>query len=1241
MKFPHRRTPSDRPDAATATGAFTRRSALKSLAAAGILAVAGDVFLAGPAHAATAPPAIPPLPDTVSGVANPRVPVTSGWRYTSTPPASFWTSGTDTSSWHEIDVPGEPALQDETVLSNTECAYAVTVTVPADFAGKRVLLRFDGVYSYARLWVNGTAVRTHDGGFTTWYADITSLVTPGSKAVITVGVTDRPDTIAGQSDYAHHIIGGILREVTLVALPTAYLTRLHADTTFDASYKDATLTVTAAAVLAAGASGTAELTLADPAGKTVAISPSTIILTDKAPQQQAAIPVAAPLKWDAEHPNLYTLTASFTVGGVTETVTRKIGFRQVKVQGNQLVVNGKSVHLLGVCHHSITEDRGRSTNAAMEEQAARLYKEANCNYIRTSHYPPTPALLDWADRLGLYVEVEAPVCFQQKTVDNPDYTEQYMTQFAEMIERDRSHACVVEWSVGNESDMGQNFAAEHKYAHENDPSRPTVFEDMAQRNGGNQTDIYSGHYPSLQNANGNTGQPIQYGEFAHVPCYNTGTLQADPGVRDFWGHSIARLANKFRTTDGVVGGAIWAAIDEVFHLPKGPVGYGEWGIIDLWRRRKPEFWLTQKAFSPVQIEDGVLTGPTPGGAVAVPVKNWYDHSNLGELTVDWQIGDRSGTLQNVDIAPRQSGTLTVPAGAWSAGDVLRLTFRRGSALVDEYRLWLNTRKTPALPSDSGTAPTVSETSGTITVTGVDAPFTVVFDKRTARLTEASADGTRVLTSGPDLVISRSVPGQWTGSSATVTTAGGQAVVTLTGRFGTVDTTFTVSVSPRGRLTTTYKIANPPSGQVSDVGVRYVLADRTDTLSWQRDAQWTVYPDDHIGRAVGTATRGRASGSDGYRTRPDWPWAQDTHSYFLFGKDSAAHWTNDFRSTKTNIRTAKATVGAQGPGVQVESDGSDSVRLAPMEPPLIDDASPEIVYTGAWTHADPSASYTSGDLFGTESFTAAAGAKAELTFTGTGVGLYSAKAANLGIVKIYVDGKAAGTVDLYGPGKTPAQLVFRSEELAYGKHTVTVECTGTKNADSSGTHALVDAFQVVSSVIDDASAQVVYAGSWTHADASASWTSGDIGRTESFSNKTGDTASVSFWGKGVRVVCPKGPNEGIAEISVDGGAATEVDLYASGKQFQQKVFERTGLAEGEHTVTVRVTGRKNASASDAHVVLDAFETIAGDAFPGRTPGVALTVSARVNYPDLAWGNYIDPAITLSAGWSGTARLRLLP
>ncbi|MFD5922792.1 glycoside hydrolase family 2 TIM barrel-domain containing protein [Kitasatospora sp. NPDC058201] len=1213
------------------------------MVAAGMLAAvagAGDFFIAAPAAAATAPPVVPPLPDTVSGVANPRIPIASGWRYTTTPPASFWTTATDTSTWAAVSVPGEPAMQGQNVPTNQECAYSVKVPVPADYAGRTVLLRFDGVYSYARLWVNGTLVTTHEGGFTTWYANITSLVTPGQQATVTLGVTDGANTISRESYYAKHNIGGILRDVTLVALPASHLTRLHTDTTFDASYTNATLTVTAAAALAAGKTGTVALTLTNPDGQPVPLTPAQITLTGASPQQAVAIPVNAPRKWDAEHPHLYTLNATFTVDGVTQTVTRAVGFRQLKIQGNQQLVNGKPIHLLGVCHHSMSPLQGRSANATLEEQAVRLYKEANCNYIRTSHYPPTPGLLEWADRLGLYVEVEAPVTFQPHTVDDPAYSEQYLTQFAEMIERDRSHACVVQWSLGNESSFGNplNFRLENTYAHENDPSRPTVFEEARVVNGGNQADIYSGHYPSLANATGNPNQPVQYGEFGHVACYNNNTLQADPSVRDFWGYAIDKFAERFRTANGVVGGAIWAAIDEAFHLPQGPVGYGEWGIIDLWRRPKPEFWLTKKAFSPVRITDGVLTGLTPGGAIAVPVKNWYDHSDLGELTITWDIGTRSGTLTGVAVPARQSGTLTIPAGPWSAGDTLHLTFRRGAAIVDEYRLWLNARPTPQFTAPGGTTPTIQQTATQIVVTGVDVPFTVVFDKTTARLVDAKAGGRRVLTAGPDLVLSRGVAGPWTGTSATATTTGGQAVVTLTGRFGTVNTSFTISIDGRGLLTTTYTIANPPSGPFSDVGVRFSLAGAADTLTWQRDAQWTVYPNDHIGRPAGTATRTRTAGTDAYRTQPTWPWAQDTHSYYLFGKDSAPHWTNDFRSAKSNIRLAKVTTGATSWGVQVESDGTEAIRLAPARL-TVDDASADIVYTGPWTHADRSAGYTAGDLFDTESWTNTAGATAQLTFTGTGVDFYSAMNTNLGIVKVYIDGTLASTIDLYKGWRVPAQMVFSSGPLAYGQHTIKVECTGTKNASATGTYALIDAFEVVNSVIDNTSDRISYSGAWTHA-AGQPWSTGDLNGTESYSNQTGDTATATFRGTGIRVIAPKNGHHGIVEISIDGAAPTQVDLYAPAKQFQQTVFERTGLPDGEHTITVRVTGNKNTSSSGTYAVIDAFQPITPDPY-ANSLSVDLIVSAKINYPDLGWGNYVDPAITLPANWSATTRLRLLP
>ncbi|MFB4350615.1 glycoside hydrolase family 2 TIM barrel-domain containing protein [Microbacterium sp. CR_7] len=1131
------------------------------------------------------------------------------------------------------------------MAKDVETAYAVDLPIPADFAGKKVFLRFDGVYSYSRLWVNGVLIRDHQGGFTTWYADITAHVTPGTTARVALGVTDRGADLSWGSNYAHHPIGGVLRDITLVALPTTFLSRVHTDTVFDANFVNATLSVTLAASVAAGQSATVTLALKDPSGSSLALSPATATLNAANTQVTLSIPISAPLKWEAEHPHLYTLTTTMTVGSVVETVTQKVGFRQVGVTGNQLFVNGKPVHLLGVCHHSVSAEMGRSATDSLEEQTVRLYKEANCNLIHTSHYPPTPALLDWADELGLFVEVEAPVCFQNPTVQNSAYAEEYITQYAEMLERDRSHASVIEWSVGNESIsagvFGQNLYNSHEYSKRIDPSRPTVYEDAYQNNGGRFTDIYAGHYPTIANASGNATQPIQYGEFAHVACYNTSTLALDPGVREGWARSISAFAQKFRTTAGVVGGAIWAAIDDVFLLPSGPVGFGEWGIIDLYRRRKPEFWHTQKAFSPVQIADGVLTGQTPGGAISIPVKNWYDFTDLSELTFTWAVGARSGTLAGVSLAPRQSGTLTIPAGAWSNGDQLHLIVKRGARLVDEYRIWLGSRVAPTVPSAGGTAPTVQTSGGRITITGVDEPFTVVFDVASARLVEATAGGKQVLQGGPDIFVGRSLAGPWTGTSASVSSSGGKAIVSLAGTFGPLGVSFQIVVDGRGLLTTTYTLSNPHSTATTDVGVGYTAVSTSDTLSWVRDAHWTAYPEGHLGRPVGTAVKRRASGADGYRSAPSWSWEQDTHSYYLFGKNGAGHWTNDFRAARTKVRTATLRSGESGPGVRVESAAVDSVRLGLAPVRVIDDASSRITYTGAWTRANFAQGYTGPDLYSTESFSNTTGNAAQLTFTGTQVGLYAVRAMNSGIIRVILDGGTPTLIDTFLRGKAGGALVYTSPVLTYGQHTLRVEVTGQKNQLAEGTWAIIDAFRVVSSIIDDASDQITYTGTWGRGTAADPWTVGEIDRTESFSNQTGAIAEHVFIGTGVRVLSPKGPNCGYARVSVDGAPEVQVDLYSPTKIAGQNIFESLGLSDAQHKITVKVAGDKRSASTGTFVTLDAFEIVSPDPMDALAGPVDIITSAQTSYHDLVWGNDAGAPIILPANYTATAALRLLP
>ena len=130
--------------------------------------------------------------------------------------------------------------------------------------------------------------------------------------------------------------------------------------------------------------------------------------------------------WDAEHPNIYTLQVSLVRDGETvETLVRKIGFRTIRRDGNRLLVNGRPVKLRGVCRHSIHPIHGRAVPAEFDEMDAALFRAANINFVRTSHYPPSEQFLEACDRHGIYLEEETAVCWSNEEngpSSNPEFT---------------------------------------------------------------------------------------------------------------------------------------------------------------------------------------------------------------------------------------------------------------------------------------------------------------------------------------------------------------------------------------------------------------------------------------------------------------------------------------------------------------------------------------------------------------------------------------------------------------------------------------------------------------------------------------------------------------------------------------------------------------------------------------------------------------------------------------------------
>lgn len=196
-----------------------------------------------------------PVLQELAGVETPAVLLSGTWQFRYSPD----------SKWDKIQVPGEPAMQGYAIEHDKPFTYRKSFTVPADYAGKHTILRFDGVYSHARLFVNGTFVREHHGGFTRWDTDVTPFVRPGKKNEIRLEVTDRLDDISYASGYAHHPIGGILRDVTLFALPETCLYDFYAETHLDAAYEDAVLKIGYSSPVVGGAE--VAYTLADPSGR--------------------------------------------------------------------------------------------------------------------------------------------------------------------------------------------------------------------------------------------------------------------------------------------------------------------------------------------------------------------------------------------------------------------------------------------------------------------------------------------------------------------------------------------------------------------------------------------------------------------------------------------------------------------------------------------------------------------------------------------------------------------------------------------------------------------------------------------------------------------------------------------------------------------------------------------------------------------------------------------------------------
>ncbi len=399
----------------------------------------------------------------IDSVSDPVIILNGDWKISLNPSSEFWHDTIMDAAWKDIKVPGEVMMQGFSIKNDQPFAYKKAISIPKDYQNKNIFIQFEGVYSYARVWVNGNKVREHHGGFTSWKCDITPYVKAGEKAWITVEVTDRKDEISYGSGYAKHQIGGILRTVSLLALPGNYPEQLKIETELDADYNNSELKIYGKLNTSSN-NALLKLSLYDAENNEIRLENNELQFNDET-NFTITNQILSPKKWDAEHPNLYKLKVSFfEQEKLLWLNTYDVGFREVVVDGNKLLVNGKAVKLRGACRHDIHPTLGRVSTPDYELKDVLLTKEANMNFIRTSHYPPTENFLKLCDKYGIYVEDETAVCFvgfsrigdyqlTSVTQDSIPFTDKYLSQLEEMVENHRNHPSVIIWSIGN-GDIG-------------------------------------------------------------------------------------------------------------------------------------------------------------------------------------------------------------------------------------------------------------------------------------------------------------------------------------------------------------------------------------------------------------------------------------------------------------------------------------------------------------------------------------------------------------------------------------------------------------------------------------------------------------------------------------------------------------------------------------------------------------------------------------------------------------------
>lgn len=890
-------------------------------------------------------PRLSPRPRNVAGVQSPIISLNGNWTFQ-----------TPSISASPIEVPGEWGMQGFNVPAGETATYSRKIEIPADWQDKRIKIRFDGLSSYGLVKVNGQTIGEHEGGMVPFELDITQAVKPGGGNNLTVEVRAGTvsDRLGSFSQYACHTVGGLLRKVTLFTLPETNIAGVDVVTKLDPAYRNAELNITTEITreITSESRLTVNYALIDHAGKTVASTKQPI---EKTEEIKTRLAVKNAKLWNSEQPYLYTLrTTLLSDNKPIQVNEQRIGIRQIEVKGNLLYVNGKPVKLRGVNRHEVHPLRGRSLTPELCRQDAELFRAGNCNYIRTSHYPPSEEFLDACDEIGLFVESEAAMAWVQHGANpiwqkwdykDPKFLPYMIRANFDNIQAHRHHPSVIMWSLANESLWSPSWERVHRFVKTLDPSRPTAFHDQCwggYNNGGSTADIANYHYPGINGpaACDTMSRPTLFGEYAHLTCYNSRELVTDPGVRAAYGPHLVEMYDSMYYHPGCLGGAIWSGIDDTFHLPDGRiVGYGPWGPIDGWRREKPEYTGMKKAYTPFRI---IAQEWSPDAdELILTVENRYNFLDFGELLIE--AGEQGKNLIPVQsrIPARSKGRIKIPVPGRISPIYVRVTEPGNRVCHEEL---FKRPNVDVVEIVKGTSELTVEDRNNLLAINWSNDATVLFDKTTGVISQAYRNNKTILQQGPVFCMvpmnaddgGKPVVAGETYQNDMHPLKNYPHVTVFAERFEyrqeengdvtvEVDATYwnqdkgriTYRFEPFGKITMRYEITiAAEETHPRQYGLLIQVPRQMSKLSWERDGEFSHYPGYDIARTEGTAllNADKLYEVEAWGEEPTGAWKEDANTLGSV----------DFRSTKTRIRKVSLTDN-NGKGITVYGNGRQASR----------------------------------------------------------------------------------------------------------------------------------------------------------------------------------------------------------------------------------------------------------------------------------------------------------------------------